>query len=375
MIYTTAIWDAETHSLLDAPEEDRAEQRVSVPAVWPGRAIARHLGPATMDAAPDDRLPFAASTVAAADELEQGVRACSLDITLERFADERMHPLPYPFVLRPGATVYGFSGKQYPGWFDTLLAVETRSSFARRGIACLGFRSASEPAVFLHSGELTFALRNYAPNAYRIDGPFTPVQVTLTNREELASEPPALQIVDNGIDVTRERQILWNGAPAYFTRLADELVTFAHASSPVPLDAAPALAVRGTIADLRADTEFCLTRTQEEVYTNGQPAYMLPFHFLDFTSEYALFDTKGLAEQFSRAFAAGELLPVTANAGLLNPCDNGTVVCENITRGRDIRRYFVPGEPFAIVVPVPFTFNGPDGPYVGNHQNQRAIGF
>ena len=301
-----------------------------------------------------------------------------MDVTLERFEYMSGERLEFPFDIQPGTDIVGFSGRYYFGMPGEVMAVETRSSAARKGLVCVGFHSEHRPRILLErNGELSFVMRNVSPNTYRIDKPFSPVQVTVTTRtDEFMCAYSGFGIFDEGRDITHEREvyILDTDARLYVLHLAPEMVFFRAAGEPIRLEEADGLAVRGRVEDLyRENPGFCLTITKEEVHTGGCPVYMLPFHYLDFNPR-DINSIGTLEALFSRIFNDPKFMPVTGNAGLVNPGANGKVVCENITRGRDVEKYFKPHQPFALVAPIPFDdTDARRARYAGTHSKQSEI--
>ena len=92
---------------------------------------------------------------------------CSADVTIRRFETPEGKKMTYPFVIKSGQEIIGVPGITYAGNPGVLLCVETRSSFARKGIACRGFYDGTREKAFLSQPcEVRFALRNCSPNAF-----------------------------------------------------------------------------------------------------------------------------------------------------------------------------------------------------------------
>ncbi|MBI4176303.1 MAG: hypothetical protein HY518_03795 [Candidatus Aenigmarchaeota archaeon] len=319
----------------------------------------------------------------------------SVDVLLKEFTNAEGRKLEYPFLIPPEGTVIGHWHRKDPSkeWDeyeyhhyhigpDSLLCVETRSGFARKGLACLGFyKEHGDPHVFMRRrGQLSFVLRNYSPNTFAVEGPFSPVQISATVDKEGFIFDKAVRIMRAGRDVTEESRVEIGKFTAYKVSLSEEAVYMRSVNEPISLlgNGVEGVAVRTKMDELhRIRPGFCLTITEEEVHTNGCPAYIYPFHYRDANSFY-LYDTYELAESFQRIFSGRDYMPVTANAGLINPDVNGRVVCENITNGRDLGKYLVPHEPYALVIPVPFLDGGADtASYKRSHNssNQDSISF
>ena len=86
-------------------------------------------------------------------------------------------------------------------------------------------------------------------------------------------------------------------------------------------------------------------------------------------------DKETVENLFHTLFSWSSLLPVTANAGLINPGNTGRIVYENVTEGRNIDKYFRVGEPFALVIPVPFSDGSHDAGYTSHRARQQGIVF
>ena len=102
---------------------------------------------------------------------------------------------------------------------------------------------------------------------------------------------------------------------------------------------------------------------------------MYPYHFHDLADERFTLSSfhAFLMRQF---FNVNDVLPVTANAGLLNPGTKGTVVYECLTRGRNLAKYFHREAPFGFIIPVPFYDGSLDITCEnGTHGSQDVIGF
>lgn len=311
---------------------------------------------------------------------ELAFQPCSVDVTSKEFTTLSGKPLNYPITIESEDEIVGHSGLKYVSHFgDSLLCAETRSRIARRGLACTGFYAGGKPQVFLHGyGELSFVLKNYSPNALIVTKPFSPVQISVAIESENLRYSPPLRLVRNGVDVTNENQIQIGGFAAYKVHLSDKALVFRKTSEPIDITGndIEKYAERVRVTDLqRLKPDFCLTLTEEEVHTNGCPTYIYPFHYLDALEHQAyLQDTWNLARFFQDLFSRKDCLPVTANAGLHNPGCTGRLVCENITSGRDLEKYFRIGEPFALVIPVPFCNGELDvESYNGSYRNQQDI--
>ncbi|MBI4162717.1 MAG: hypothetical protein HY513_03465 [Candidatus Aenigmarchaeota archaeon] len=311
-------------------------------------------------------------------DLDSAVSAgpCSVDVRVVEFFDESKKELKYPFVISPGTRVIGRSYLMMADLGDIPFTAyaETRSRFARRGLVCEGFyidghkRSVASRSI----EELDFAFCNYSQNPLFITKPFSPVQVGQTIGLEMPGSSHT-QIKIDGKDVTEERRINDFYIRAFYTTLGPDLLYFRPAEKAADIedtDGFEALAVRTSLSDLPKEVDFCLTITKEEVDTNGSPVYMLPAHYLNLIDKQRLLhDTSDLAEFFERhLFSDPNFMPVTGNAGLINPGSNTRTVCENIIGGRDRSKYLQAGRPFAIVVPIPLV-NGES-----SHEDYNGFG-
>lgn len=313
-------------------------------------------------------------------DLAVRVGRCSVDTQIVDFFDTSKNKLKYPFVVEPGASVIGRTYLMLTcGDTPFTACVETRSRYARRGLVCEGFYidGHKRSVVSRSIDELDFAFRNYSQNPLLVTQPFSPVQVSKT----IGLESPGslrMRIKCDGKDVTESRRMENLLVPAFCTTLGPELLYYRTTKKAVDIDdkdSFEALAVRGSVGDLPDDIDFCLTLTQEEVDTNGSPVYMLPAHYLDLISKSHLFyDTPELAAFFEgHLFSDTKHMPVTGNAGLINPGSHSKVVCENIVDGRDRLKYMKVGEPFAVVAPIPMVGGENDQEYNGYGVSQNGI--
>ncbi len=303
------------------------------------------------------------------------IQPCSIDIILKAFTNASGRGIRYPVVIQPGEKIVGHSGMNYKGADGASLCVETRSSTARKGLVCMGFYPGNR--IFLsQDGELSFVLRNYSPNALVVEEPFSPVQVSVTKNMRVATtKEPAVRIFKRGMDVTEECRVQIGNFTSYAVSLAEDLAYYRKSGKPVSLNnnGIEEYIVRTKVHDVDSNPGFCLTMTKEEIRTNGCPAYIFPFHHRD-THIFPVDDIGELSSLFFDVFSNENYMPVTANAGLINPGNSGRIVFENITEGRDWYRYFRVGEPFGLVIPVPFMDGSLDHDgYNGSHKDQKEI--
>ena len=306
--------------------------------------------------------------------------SCSADTQVADFFDMSKNKLKYPFVVEPGASVIGRTYLMLTcGSAPFTACVETRSRYARRGLVCEGFYidDQKRSVVSRNIEELDFVFQNYSQNSIRVTQPFSPVQVTKT----IGLEHPGLsriRIKCDGKDVTEDRRLGNLLIPAYYTTLGPELLYFRRTGKALDIedkDGFEALAVRTSVDELPDGVDFCLTLTKEEIDTNGSPVYMLPAHYLDLMSNsYLFYDKPELAAFFETRLLPGtDCMPVTGNAGLINPGSCTRTVCENIVAGRDRLKYFKVGEPFAIVAPIPLIDGESSHEYKGYGATQARI--
>lgn len=292
---------------------------------------------------------------------------CSVDVQITEFKDLTGKRLEYPFVIRPEMEIMGYPWITYT--HNNILCAETRSSYARKGLACTGFGSGDECSGFLSSpGEIVFILKNYSPNSYVVERPFSPVQLSATlynnGRPEsvISIEPDAEQSFLHDMRV-------------YATTLADEIAFFRKSSEPLSIheDVPERLVIRGTLHDARKYMPgFCLGITNERIDSNGCPAYMYPFHPDDVIKSGGIYM---ISQLFPDIFSNPQCLPVTANAGLINPGNTGKIVYEIITEGRNMKKYLQKGSVFAMVIEVPFSDHSLYENYTSHRARQESIVF
>ena len=295
---------------------------------------------------------------------------CSVDLQLTRFFDRRGEPITsFPFTMEYGQRVMASTGLSIS---DTthIYGIDAKSRKARQGLGCLGFVADSsnnldEQSINLFANgafELRFALQNFNPNPLIIDGPFFGVQLTAVRYVPSLSEDLPIRIKKEGVDVTEDRKINLGSITAYVVHLGSELR--------VPKTDSPALSIsaekgsnpidqyfeRRNLSEIQGiQPSFCLSLTDEVVYTNGCPVYMLPFHYLDVAGMNGeLAHPLGVSRQVKRMYLGERGMPVTLNAGVLNPTDANRIACENVTAGRNLGRYFDSEKPFALLLPVPY---------------------
>ncbi len=341
---------------------------------------------------PEEIISKIRRTAECGDSIENLVKSgsCSVDIRLTDFYDPNGELLRFPFDIPYGGIISGHSELLLYD-HDNLYCVETRSTIARKGLVCIGFKDDELALITKGSGArmfqegrfmLNFFLRNYNPNTLTIEKPFSPIQITATRYEQgfVPFWERPLKLYRNGKDVTRENIVALGKFMAYKVHLCSELLVPKECSSPISVldNDMEAQFERRNVKDIfELNPPFCLTLTDEEVHTNGQPAYMFPFHYLEAVRHHEEFETtSGLAHFAGRLFSSNTGLPVTGNAGVLNPTGKGRVVCENITAGRNLRKYFQPEQPFALIIPVSFQDNGfYASSESGEHDHQRTITF
>ncbi|PIN87234.1 hypothetical protein COV19_00675 [Candidatus Woesearchaeota archaeon CG10_big_fil_rev_8_21_14_0_10_44_13] len=306
-------------------------------------------------------------------------------MTLEEFKDIQGNVLAYPFNILPGQEIIGYSDIKFLT-LDTVVSVETRSSTARKGLACLGFSSGTRTELFQNEkAQMAFLLKNYSPNSLRVSNPFSPVQISFTKEKSVGNygtvDAHPIKLFRNGEDVTEKNKVsvgVFGMMDAYFVYLTDEMVYFQETGKPVDVegDDIKRTYIKKRLDDIhRIKPGFCLTLTDEEIHTNGCPAYMLPFHYIDAIENPYSITEDSIADFVKRTFIGGAGLPVTANSGLINPGTHSKIVCENILyKGIDLEKYFRSGSPFALIVPLPFYDGSIDNDsYQSVHRNQNEI--
>lgn len=308
-------------------------------------------------------------------------RRCSVDLVLEHFTDMRGRSLQQPVILRPKESIVGYTSLAFFCLDDAFLSVETRSRAARHGLVCRGFYDQSYVRSALTIGDsgtrLAFMLRNYSPNALLV--PSSPLQITAIRKIPLNALPSPLRIMRDGVDVTAASTYCSGLFSAYTVGLDEKLCYLQKTTNPLDINEDNSrYLIAAAITDIvnqKINPGFFLANTAEEIHNNGCPAYMYPFHFRDLADER--FTTPSFHAVLMRQFFnTHSVLPVTANAGLLNPGTKGTVVYECLTRGRDLANYFHQKTPFGFIIPMPFYDGSLDTSCEnGTHGPQKVIGF
>lgn len=386
MFYTRkypVVSDSEgIHYLFSPVRRTRKKEEIVIPMVLNGKDVSRHIYPSVRD---------------------EAIQPCSVDLTLTKFYDLNKNPLSYPVKLQPDETILGETERSADGShiyvLNSTICVETRSTFARRGIACLGFYNTNTKydnyGIVLEDGgrDLKFILKNCSPNTLVLSEPFAPIQITATIGVIYPSttmpESP-LKIVkwykpENKfpyfVNLTKDNFVNFNNDfLAYKLHLADEISCMEPVDHAIDInDDFEKYFRKIKTKDINSyKPEFCLSLSEEEIRTNRCPAYVFPFHYLDAKENLDLTWPGGIAESFYRIFSDNRYyMPVTANAGILQPSEQGIsrkVVFENVTKDRDLRKYFQQGKPYALLIPVPF-FDHSDNKYTRNgvHENQKTI--
>ena len=319
---------------------------------------------------------------------------CSLNVIIEQFYDKEKKPKTFPFVLHPEEEVVGRTGLIYKkgpivsrehgflGTFEDILCVETRSRHAaRRGFTCLGFYDGTKVDPFYtEAGEIDLLFRNELPLPVVVTEPFSPAQVwIITNVDPRTKElNDTITLMQGEENVTNKNRVQAGDMKTYLVHLGresdgTEIKYFKPQKEAVPLTELERIMKKARFEDIDPTLlDFSLTITQETVATNGCPVYMFPFHARDIIHDFlGIRVISGMLESreegvqlYKKAFIERKAMPITANAGLHNPGCSAQIIFENITRGRNIsRELFRAGEPFGVVMPVPFYDGGIDTRY------------
>lgn len=325
-----------------------------------------------------------------ADSSKVGVEPCSLNVVIDRLTKDGKTVL-FPFTLEPEEEIVGHTAITFRGQPpdvekvpEAVLCVETRSRRAARwGLTCMGFFSGNggRAQAFLEDeADIAVVLKNYNPTPVTVHNPkkkpFSPIQLLLLRDELLANvQNNGVHLKYNGEDVTEERRIAIGNMTGYVVHLGNEALYFEGKEKPILIGEKMHHYIKISPGKLsQVDPPFWLGITAEEVITNGQPVYMLPFHCLDVLGrEDELLSRESIARLFYETFNGTTAMPVTANAGVHNPGCNGKIIFENICRGRDLERYLEKGKPFGIVVPIPFCDGIPDNTTYRTQRRQRGI--
>jgi hypothetical protein len=313
--------------------------------------------------------------------------SCTVDLLVERYTTMDGKPLKKPLCLGPNECAIGYTslGFSYPRDGSTYyLVVDTRSRAARHGLVCRGFYTQEGVRhsldigadAFITGEPLAFMFRNYSKNMLVV--PDFPVQVYIIKRVHEEIQSP-LALSNNGINVTVERLCRYGFFTAYTVGLAEEIAFIKKAQKPLHIDEDNSrylerMTIREALSSGFPDG-FFLANTGEKIHTNGSPAYMFPFHPRRISEGFTIPTFHAFLAM--REFTDRNNLPVTANAGILNPGTDGTVVYECIGhKRRNLREYLSTELPFAFVIPLPFADGALDTSY-GNarHGVQDSIGF
>lgn len=303
----------------------------------------------------------------------------SVDIRINLYTNTADVPQNFPVILGPGERIIGHSGLELLVPHMLVASVEMKSGFARKGITCRGFNYDGKSRQFARWVEtpLSFVFENHSPFTYLIPEPAHLVQVSGT-KGSTSYKSTGLRLARGERDVTDENKTDLGLFTAYATHLSPKLVYYRKTDERINLlgNDHEQFAVRTTIGEMPDYLDFCLTLTEEKIDTNGSPAYMLPFHYLDVMLNHWRFgDADQLSSFFEESYEDTGLMPVTANAGLIHAGSKTHVVHENIARGRDLKKYFRVGEPFALVIPLPFSDGKTDTSYDSPRGRQTDIIF
>lgn len=323
-----------------------------------------------------------------ADSSKVEIEPCSLNVVVDRLTRDG-RAVSFPVTLEPGEEIVGHTSITFRGQppdVETVpkavLCVETRSRRAARwGVTCMGFYKNGETQAFLEDeADISIVLKNYNPTPVTVHSPqkkpFSPVQLLLLRDEPLADvQSNGVHLKYNGKDVTEERRIKIGNMTGYVVHLGNEAVYFERKRKPIVIGESMHHYKQTSPRRLpQIDPPFWLGITAEEVITNGQPVYMLPFHYLDISGkEKDLLGRESIARLFYETFNGTTAMPVTANAGVHNPGCNGKIILENICKGTDLERYLKKDQPFGIVVPIPFCDGIPDHTTYRTQRRQRGI--
>ncbi len=321
------------------------------------------------------------------------IQPASLDVVVDRFYDSDGAKLSFPVKLEPNATVVCESDLEINLTKPVFSCLETRSSVARIGLAATGFLRNDDYEIFLkdYSGKIRALLTNFSPNTVVINGPRSFFQVTVSEHYEhygrnYASKP-WVSIQKNKRNVTEKSKVTVGNVFGYKLHLAPQVWCMKNEHHKVDFDKrkeAKDLFVRTRLDKVNIDDYgFCLTRSQETVMTSlsdriRHPAYVFPFHFDDIHGELnnKMAGLGSLKEVFKQVFLDknSRCSPITGNAGLCNPGWTGSVTFENICINSEWASRFKVGEPFALLIPLPFVASEKNT-YNGSYNNQKQIGL
>ncbi len=318
------------------------------------------------------------------DEQSELIQPASIDVIAERFYNSSGKQLPFPVTLSPKEFVSCESDLEIELTSRVFSCLETKSSVARVGLAAVGFECNGNYEIFLknYSGRVRAVLANYSPNSVVVDGPRSFFQLTVSehsiNDEGRYFNTNYLDIMHNGKSTLEESRVVIGNLLGYVLHIASDVWCMGPVSRKVNFDDrknANGLFSRGKLGEVDLENvAFCLTRSREKIFTNGFPAYVFPFHIKDVRAglHEHMSRLESLKEAFVNVFVKsdGSYLPITANAGLCNPGWYGHLVFENIMAGvKGVNDYFKPGEPFALLVPMPFAATSRK--YNGSYNGQR----
>src|SRR3989338_6837488 len=320
------------------------------------------------------------------------IGSCSIDVVVDHFTDKDGKAIKKPLHLAPHQVAIGYTtlGLSYPpaDGSQYYLSVDTRSRAARHGLVCRGFYM---PEGVRHSLgpeydasvtglQLAFLFRNYSRNTLIV--PNAPVQVSVIKRVHDAALRSPLTITEDGIDVTTDRLCQHGFFVAYEVGLAEEIAFIRKANHHLNIDGEDNSRYLERISITQAlrhgfPDSFFLANTDEEIHTNGSPAYMFPFHTARIDGKEEFNIPSFHAMLMMREFTDKRHLPITGNAGILNPGTDGTVVYECLAhKRRNLARYLSREVPFGFVIPLPFADGSVDTTYGnGKHGAQGQIGF
>lgn len=349
-----------THYLL--PPQVRREDLETFPTVLSGSQLTKHF--------PHHGFP------------EKAVQPCSLDVVIESFSSPKGKVLKLPFTLPYGEVVLAHSRLKYdaqPEDGEVTLCVETRSrNAARFGLTCMGFYKGQITTPFVtENADLSFAIKNYAPFPAVIEEGWSPVQLLgiKLSHHPYTEQKLRVKLSKDDTEVTEDCKADIGGFTCYVVGIDGEMKYFQTTTKPMTLEEAESNILTASIDGIeQIKPDFCLTTTRERVVTNGCPVYMLPFHCRDILDNIILYtDKEAWAKFFTMTFSDKRFMPTTTNAGLHNPGCTGQIVCENITKGRDLKKYFGKGQPFGIIIPLPFADGSLDDSSYRTERHQEGV--
>lgn len=310
------------------------------------------------------------------------VQPCSLDVVMESFSDREGKRLKPPFVLHHEGGVIGHTSLKYSPTLEegvVTLCVETRSrNAARFGLTCIGFYDSGMTNPFVtKNATLSFVMKNYAPFPVVIEEGWSPVQLlgVKLSGHPYTEQKLKVKLYHDEDEVTENCRADIGGFTCYVVTSDKEMKYFQTTTQPMTLAEAESNIITATIDDIeQLKPDFCLTTTKERIVTNGCPVYMLPFHCRDILDNSMLYtDKEAWSKFFTGVFSDRKFMPITTNAGVHNPGCTGQIVCENITKGRDLSKYFAKGQPFGIIIPLPFADGSSDDHSYKTERHQKGI--